>query len=166
MTNDSMNYPAASSGVSKTTTGKILRPKGRGIHPNGINRIQALSGDKALEADMNDGLGINVFLKRHPTLEGTDSSSLLLSIITDMPESKMINRFLIDKNDLTLLRKEIESRYEKLFSFLNKFKKDCLEKGFSEIDGKKGYWVGLKSPNIEKRHKAIQFALKWLIEGY
>ena len=31
-----MNYPAASSGVSKTTTGKILRPKGRGIHPDGI----------------------------------------------------------------------------------------------------------------------------------
>ena len=33
-----MNYPAASSGVSKTTTGKILRPKGRGIHPDGIKR--------------------------------------------------------------------------------------------------------------------------------
>lgn len=31
-----MNYPAASSGVSKATTGKILRPKGRGIHPDGI----------------------------------------------------------------------------------------------------------------------------------
>ena len=31
-----MNYPAASSGVSKTTTGKTLRPKGRGIHPDGI----------------------------------------------------------------------------------------------------------------------------------
>jgi len=30
-----MNYPAASSGVSKTTTGKTLRPKGRGIHPDG-----------------------------------------------------------------------------------------------------------------------------------
>jgi hypothetical protein len=34
-----MNYPAASSGVSKTTTGKTLRPKGRGIHPDGINDI-------------------------------------------------------------------------------------------------------------------------------
>jgi hypothetical protein len=32
-----MNYPTASSGVSKTTTGKILRPKGRGIHPDGNN---------------------------------------------------------------------------------------------------------------------------------
>jgi len=31
-----MNYPAVSSGVSKATTGKILRPKGRGIHPDGI----------------------------------------------------------------------------------------------------------------------------------
>jgi hypothetical protein len=35
-----MNYPAASSGVSKTTTGKILRPKGRGIHPDGIKKIE------------------------------------------------------------------------------------------------------------------------------
>ena len=33
-----MNYPAASSGVSKTTTGKTLRPKGRGIHPDGNKR--------------------------------------------------------------------------------------------------------------------------------
>jgi len=35
-----MNYPAVSSGVSKTTTGKILRPKGRGIHPDGIKKIE------------------------------------------------------------------------------------------------------------------------------
>jgi len=34
-----MNYPAASSGVSKTTTGKTLRPKGRGIHPDGNKGI-------------------------------------------------------------------------------------------------------------------------------
>jgi hypothetical protein len=38
-TPNQMNYPAASSGVSKTTTGKILRPKGRGIHPDG-NKFQ------------------------------------------------------------------------------------------------------------------------------
>lgn len=131
-----------------------------------INRIQALSGDKALEEDMPDGLGVNTYLSSHPTLKGIDSNSLLLSIITDMSDSKLINRFLIDRNDLTLLRKKIESRYEKLFNFLDRFKRDTLEKGFSEIDGKKRYWIGLKSPNIEKRHKAIQFALKWLIEGY
>ena len=82
-----------------------------------------------------------------------------------MSDSKLMNRFLIDRNGLSLLRREIESRYEKLFSFLNKFKRDSLEKGFSEIDGKKRYWVGLKSPNIEKRRKAIQFALKWLVRA-
>ena len=100
---------------------------------------------------MNDGLGINGFLKRHPILEGVDCNSFLLSIITDMSGSKLMSRFLIDKNDLTPLRKEIESRYEKLFNFLKKFKKDSLEKGFSEFEDKKKYWVGLKSPNIEKR---------------
>jgi len=80
-----------------------------------------------------------------------------------MADSKLINRFLIDRNDLALLQKEIESRYKKLFSFLNKFKRDSLEKGLSEIDGKKRYWGGLKSPNIEKRWRTIPFALKWLI---
>lgn len=131
-----------------------------------LNRIQALSGDKVLEKDMPDGLGVNAFLNSHPTLKGIDSNSLFLSIITDMSDSKLINRFLIDRNDLERLKREIESRYEKLFSFLNKFKRNSLEKGFSGVDGKKRYWVGLKSPNIEKRRKAIQFALKWLIEGY
>jgi len=38
-----MNYPAASSGVSKTTTGKTLRPKGRGIHPDGNKPIRDLT---------------------------------------------------------------------------------------------------------------------------
>ena len=130
-----------------------------------MNRIQALSGDEALKKDMSDGLGMNTFLGSHPTTKGMDSNSLLPAIITDLSDSKLINRFLIDRNDLTLLRKELESRYEKVFSFLNKFKRDSLEKGFSEIDGNRRYWVGLRSPNIEKRRKAIQFALKWLIEG-
>ena len=44
-----MNYPAASSGVSKTTTGKTLRPKGRGIHPDG-NKISAFAGMTALRS--------------------------------------------------------------------------------------------------------------------
>jgi len=39
---EKMNYPAASSGVSKTTTGKILRPKGRGIHPDGNKNVAFL----------------------------------------------------------------------------------------------------------------------------
>jgi DNA polymerase I-like protein with 3'-5' exonuclease and polymerase domains len=130
-----------------------------------MNRVQTLSGDEALEKDMSDGFGVNAFLGGYPTTKRVDGNSLLLAIITDMSDSKLINRFLIDKNDLTRLRKDLESRYEKVFGFLDKFKRDSLEKGFSEIDGNRRYWVGLKSPNIEKRRKAIQFALKWLIEG-
>jgi len=46
-----MNYPAASSGVSKTTTGKTLRPKGRGIHPDG-NKLTREIRWKQLDEDL------------------------------------------------------------------------------------------------------------------
>jgi DNA polymerase I-like protein with 3'-5' exonuclease and polymerase domains len=131
---------------------------------SGMSRIEALSGDEAFKKDMSNSPGVNVYLSSHPGTRGIDSGSLFLSIITDMSDSKMVNRFLIDRRDLALLRKEIESRYGKLFGFLNKFKRDSFERGFSETEGKRRYLVGLKSPNLEKRRKAGQFALKWLIE--
>jgi len=66
----------------------------------------------------------------YPTTKGVDDNSLLLAIITDMSDSKLINRFLIDKNDLTRLRKDLESRYEKVFSFLINSKEIPLKKVF------------------------------------
>lgn len=75
----------------------------------------------------------------------------------------MVSRFLIDRRDLALLRSDLESRYGRLFSFLNKFQRDSFEKGFAEIEGKRRYLVGLKSPNLEKRRKASQLALEWLL---
>jgi hypothetical protein len=52
-----------------------------------------------------------------------------------------------------MIRKDLESRYKKLFSFLNKFKRDSFEKGFSEIEGKRKYLVGLKSPTSKNGAK-------------
>ncbi len=66
---------------------------------------------------------------------------------------------------MTALRSKIESRYETLFLYLDNFKKDSLEQGFSRAEGKRKYLVGLRSPNIEKRRKAVEFAIAWLI-GY
>lgn len=128
-----------------------------------MNRIQALSCDEVLRQDMSDSSGVNTYLNSNPAMKGIDSNSLLLSIITDMPDSKIANLFFIDMGNLVALRKEIESRYEILFRFLNKFKSDSLKRGFSEIEGNRKYLVGLKSPNLDKRRKAEQFALKWLI---
>ena len=127
-----------------------------------INRIQALSGDEVLKKDMSEDPLVNCYLKSHPRLAGVDSNSLFLQMITGAPDSRLVSRFLVDRGDLALIRKDLESRYKKLFSFLNKFKRDSFEKGFSEIEGKRRYLVGLKSPNLEKRRKAGQVALEWL----
>ena len=130
-----------------------------------IKRAQTLSSDNALKKDMLPDYRINHFICGHPLASGKDSAVLLLSFITGVSDSKMMHHLLIDRQNLVVLRKDIELRYEKLFSFLDKFKSSSLEKGFSEIEGKRKYLVGLKSPNIEKRRKAVQFAAEWLI-GY
>lgn len=128
-----------------------------------INRIKALSGDEVLRQDMSDSASVNAYLNSHPTMKGIDYNSLLLSIITDMPDSKIANLFFINMGNLVAFRKEIEARYEILFRFLNKFKSDSLTRGFSEMEGRRKFLVGLQSPNLDKRRKAEQFALKWLI---
>jgi len=128
-----------------------------------INRIQELAGDEVLKHDMSNRSGVNTYLSNHPTVQTDDCNSLLLSMVSDMPYSKMINQFFIDKRDLLALRQTIESRYPILFSFLNKYKTESLKRGFSEINGKRKYLIGLKGPNLVKRRNAEQFALKWLI---
>lgn len=141
---------------------KKLRPFFRDALP-ALNKIQALSGDEVLQQDLSGDPLVNCYLKNNPRLAGTDSNCLFLQMISGTPDSRLVSRFLIDKADLALIRKDLESRYKKLFSFLNKFKRDSFEKGFSEIEGKRKYLVGLKSPNLEKRRKAGQVAMEWLI---
>jgi DNA polymerase I-like protein with 3'-5' exonuclease and polymerase domains len=128
-----------------------------------MNRIQVLSCDEVLKQDMSGSSGGNTYLNSQPLMKGIDGNSLLLSIITDMPDSKIANLFFIDMGNLVALRKEIGSRYKFLFRFLNKFRNDSLKRGYSEMADNRKYLVGLKSPNLDKRRKAEQFALKWLI---
>lgn len=128
-----------------------------------LKRVQALSSDNALKKDMLPDYKINRFISSHPLAAGKDGIVLLLSFIAGVSDSKMIHELLIDRQNLAELRRDMELRYEKLFSFIDTFKRISLEKGFSEIEGKRKYLVGLKSPNIEKRRKAVQWAVEWLI---
>ncbi|MBM4147012.1 MAG: hypothetical protein FJ240_12215 [Nitrospira sp.] len=130
-----------------------------------IRRLQTLSFDHTLKKDMSPDYDVNWFIKNHPLSAGRDDVGLLLSFVCGVSDSKIIHQLLIDRKHLTALRREVESRYEKLFSFLDKFRRISLERGFSEIGEKRKYLVGLKSPNIEKRRKAVERAVEWLI-GY
>ena len=130
-----------------------------------IRRLQTLSSDHALRKDMSANYDANGFIKSHPLAAGKDDVELLLSFVSGVSDNKIIHQLLIDGKHLIALRRDVESRYEKLFSFLDKYRRSSLEKGFSEIGGKRKYLAGLKSPNIEKRRKAIEYAVGWLI-GY
>jgi hypothetical protein len=130
-----------------------------------IKRLHDLSSDHAFRKDMSNDYSANGFINSHPFAKGKDGVGLLLSLVAGVSDNKIIHQLLIDRQNLAVLRRDIKSRYEKLFSFLDKFKRTSLEKGFSEIEGKRKYLVGLKNPNTEKRRKALEYAVAWLI-GY
>ena len=75
-----MNYPAASSGVSKTTTGKILRPKGRGIHPDG-NKGRYMSKKNEMLEEYGFSKG-----KRGPVIPHKGKTRITIFIDTDILE--------------------------------------------------------------------------------
>ena len=55
-------------------------------------------------------------------------------------------------------------RYPTLFNCIEAFKKETKKRGFSSIDNKRKYFDGLKSSNIEKRNKAVNLSVRWLIK--
>ncbi len=65
---------------------------------------------------------------------------------------------------VSTIRHDIESRYNKLFLWIADFKKEALDKGYVELNDQKKFFSGLKSPNLEKRKKALELTIRWIIK--
>ncbi|MGA1871867.1 MAG: hypothetical protein ACMUJM_25375 [bacterium] len=105
----------------------------------------------------------NIYIKNHPLLKGLDFDELLLSIIIGLSDSKLSKRFLVDQLTASTIRHELEVRYSILFQWIENYRKLVSKQGFASIRNKRKYFDGLKSSNIEKRGKALNFAIRWLI---
>jgi DNA polymerase I-like protein with 3'-5' exonuclease and polymerase domains len=55
-------------------------------------------------------------------------------------------------------------RYSSLFQWLENYKKQTTRRGYAVLNNKRKYFDGLKSSNLEKRKKAQNFAVRWLIK--
>jgi len=65
---------------------------------------------------------------------------------------------------VSTIRHDLELRYSTLFQWIETFEKQTTKQGYAIIDNKRKYFDGLKSSNIEKRKKAKNLSVKWLIQ--
>jgi DNA polymerase I-like protein with 3'-5' exonuclease and polymerase domains len=87
----------------------------------------------------------------------------LLSVAIGLSDAALSRRFLINHLTATGIRQALEAKYAKLFKWLDTYRRDAVTLGFAQHDGRRKYLDGLKSSDIDRRHKALRSAVRWLI---
>ena len=128
-----------------------------------IDILQRVSEDEVLRRDRRDGLEHACPIGRSAAGEDLDQKDLLLSVAIGLSNAALSRRFLIDRLTAAQIRQTLEVKYAKLFTWLATYRSEALNQGFVYHDGKRKYLEGLKSSDIDKRHKALVSAVRWLI---
>jgi len=120
------------------------------------------AGDNVLLSDLVTAEGCCCFRSILP-LEDGDHFQLLLSVVTGISDHKLCRVFLLDRNAITATRHDFRIRYSSTFSWLERFRNETATNGFVSVHGRRRYFDGLRSSNLEKRNSALDSALKWLL---
>ena len=127
-----------------------------------LDYIQDITEDDKLKIDRK--FNENEFLKAHRLTSQFNTDELLLSIIIGDSNFKLSRRFMIDRFTAATIRHDVETRYSLLFRWMDNFKMQTDRRGYAIKDGKRKYFNGLRSSNVEKRKKAINNSVRWLIQ--
>jgi len=127
-----------------------------------LDILQSLTGDRALKKDLREKG--KFIIGDDPVLAGLDHADVLISIAIGLSTAALCKRFLIDVRRASILREFIARRYTKLFDWLDQYRKKVISAGFATFGERRKYWDGLGSSDIGKRNRAVQSAVRWLIE--
>ena len=145
---------------------EVLDKELRQLIPNEnrtLDILQSLTGDLGLKRD-RQARKDKFIIGDEPVLAGLDHVDALISIAIGLPNAALCKRFLIDPRRATVLRELVVGRYAKLFEWLDNFRKKAVSEGFVSLGHRRRYWDGLGSSDIERRNKALQSAVRRLIE--
>ena len=96
-------------------------------------------------------------------LNDGDHFQLLLSVVVGDSDDQMCRTFFLDRSDLAAIRHQFRVRYSSSFSCLEEFRKETSAKGFASAPGRRRYFEGLRSSNLERRVNAVNSAVRWLV---
>ena len=121
------------------------------------------AGDNVLQSDLVAAEGC-CRLKSIPPLEDGDHFQFLLSIVTGVSDHQLCRIFLLDRSAVAAIRHDFQARYSSTFFWLDRFFKETAANGFASAHGRRRYFDGLRSSNLEKRNSALHSAVKWLLQ--
>jgi len=146
----------------------IKKSISKSLHPyfsdtkSSMDILEKLSHDQSFKKDRVKNK--NEFMEAHPQMKEITKDDFLLNTLIGYSDAKLSQKFMIDRLTLCTLRHELEMRYPILFQWIEDFKTRSAKQGYAKLGNKRKYLDGLKSSNLEKRKKAINLSVRWLIQ--
>jgi len=98
-----------------------------------------------------------------PFLSRSNYSDVLLSVAINPSVEALSKRFCVSTQTAAKMRREMSTRYQVTFRWLEEFKRSALADGFAQYEGRRKYLDGLRSSDVEKKNMAVMSTLKWLL---
>ena len=130
-----------------------------------LDTLAKMTQDTILQSVRTSESKVDTFMAKHPLMKDFDHDELLLSLVRGQSESKLSKQFLVDRFTVRTIKRDLETRYQALFRWLNNYRRMAQAKGYgvNPIDGKRKYIDGLKSSDIARKEQALEHAVRWLI---
>jgi DNA polymerase I-like protein with 3'-5' exonuclease and polymerase domains len=120
------------------------------------------AADDVLRSDLLTASRSGCF-EKFPPLNDGNHFQLLLSFVTGISDHQLSRIFLLDRNSIQCIHHDFQIRYAKTFQWLEKFRETTAANGFASACGRRRYFDGLRSSDLEKRSRALHSAVKWLL---
>ena len=143
-----------------------VSPALRGFFPDrkkALDCLEAESKDAHLKSDRSGQRSGNKFMAKHGTMKGLDHDEFLLSVICGESGPAISRRFMLQRMEVDSACHDLRMRYGRLFQWLSEFRAEAAKRGYVTGPGGRKYLAGLQSSSIEKRKKAADASVRWLI---
>ena len=124
-----------------------------------LKALVTLSRDEALSTDLVDG-----YPAEFTPLGGT-VGDFLLSVVVGTSNSKLSRKFLLEQSVVADLRHRMRIRYRHVFQWVDAVRRDAVNYGFVQNDGRHYHVTGLASSNLYKRQQAMNLCVRWLLQS-
>jgi DNA polymerase-1 len=128
-----------------------------------LTMLQRISGDEVLKKSLIHGFDHPLIIGKYAAGRDLDQKDLLLSVASGLSDATLCRRFLIDRLSASCIRRALEQKYATLFKWIDSYRRATIGQGFAYRDGRMKYLEGLRSSDIDKRHKALVSAVRWAI---
>jgi hypothetical protein len=106
---------------------------------------------------------VDPVMAKNPLMREIDPNELLLRLAVGQSDTVLSKRSLIDRLKITTMRHDLEKRYRVMFQWLNNFRRMARINRYATNGELRKYIDGLKSSDLARRGRALEYAVRWLI---